>query len=95
MERGYHDFAKAAAACGGMWDSHLFSEAAHRLTSVTYPGSKTFSYQYDAVGNRTEMTDPDSGVTTYANGAYADYSYNARDWGRPRSPTAAGAQRRS
>jgi RHS repeat-associated protein len=39
----------------------------HRLTEITYPigFGKTVSSFYDAVGNRTKMTDPDTGNTTY------------------------------
>ena len=38
----------------------------NRQKTVTYPGNKTISYSYDAVGNRATMMDPDGGLTTYS-----------------------------
>jgi YD repeat-containing protein len=37
-----------------------------RLKSVTYPGNKSFTYSYDAVGNRRTLQDNDGGLTTYS-----------------------------
>jgi len=38
----------------------------NRPKAVTYPGPKTVTYAYDAVGNRQVLTDPDGGITTYS-----------------------------
>lgn len=35
------------------------------LSKTVQPWGKTISYTYDAVGNRTSMTDPDGGITIY------------------------------
>jgi RHS repeat-associated protein len=37
-----------------------------RPRAVTYPAGKTLTYVYDAMGNRSTLTDPDGGVTTYS-----------------------------
>jgi YD repeat-containing protein len=39
-------------------------DALHCLTTITYPGPVTVTFDYDAVGNRTEMVDS-TGTTTY------------------------------
>lgn len=39
--------------------------AIDQLTSVTYPGGRTFSYKYNAVGQRTRVTDPDGRLLVY------------------------------
>jgi RHS repeat-associated protein len=36
------------------------------LEAATYPGGKTVTYAYDAVGNRGQMANPDGGLTTYS-----------------------------
>ena len=71
--------------------THHIYDNAGRLVSVTYPGSRTVSYQYDAAGNRTRLTYPDGYFVTYeydsanrlthvrANGAalLVQYTYDA------------------
>jgi YD repeat-containing protein len=44
--------------------SSLVYDDLHRLTSVTYPGPSTTTYDFDAFGNREEMT-TGAGTTTY------------------------------
>src|SRR5207237_287168 len=48
--------------------SRFTYDATNRLLTATNPLSKTYSYVYDAVGNRTRVTD--------ANGAAIDYTYD-------------------
>jgi len=44
----------------------------NRLTSLSHPNYGTHTFVYDWLGNRTRLN--------YHNGAYATYSYNARNW---------------
>jgi RHS repeat-associated protein len=45
--------------------TYTFDEL-NRLETVTYPAGKTLTYVYDAMGNRSALTDPDGGLTTYS-----------------------------
>ena len=41
-------------------------DSMRRIRSITYPGPKTLTYSYDAVGNRAVLQDHDGGLTTYS-----------------------------
>jgi RHS repeat-associated protein len=41
-------------------------DAANRLTAVSDSLGRTINYQYDILGNRTQMTAPDGKITTYS-----------------------------
>ena len=67
-------------------------DTAGRLTTVSYPYSRTVSYQYDLAGQRTRLTYPDSTYISYeydqlgrltkvknqAGTALAEYTYDVR-----------------
>jgi RHS repeat-associated protein len=53
--------------------THSYSyDGNERLTQLSHPTYGTHIFQYDWLGNRTGLN--------YANGAYAEYTYNARNW---------------
>jgi len=44
---------------------YVYEPSSGWLTKVTYPDSRTTQYQYDAQGNRTQLTDPFGIITVY------------------------------
>ncbi|TCP52650.1 intein/RHS repeat-associated protein [Tumebacillus sp. BK434] len=62
----YDEIGRLTRAKNGALEEVYSYDGLNRVTAVTNPQlSKTVSYEYDAVGNRTKITDPEGRVISY------------------------------
>jgi YD repeat-containing protein len=58
-------------------------DALNRLTSVSFPGSRTVGYAFDSLGRRTSITYPGgSDEVTYDYDEAGNVAYRRREWSR-------------